>query len=292
MGIHFNLKSSRDAMYCDDAPCFARLKYGHRLDGQLQYVHYFPFSSGDGDCRLEKKFGCLASNNLPAVRAWWEHVLSKRFIYECLEVRPTVDQVLNGRGFKVKCNISHRRMMVVLSILRAPEVVFYTKVNTFTRLLVDGIEPDVAFIMAQIVCQWEDDGAEGFYQISLVPDEEHDVFSPAYMTSDDVSHFFKVWTGDYKKSDLPRAVSYAKHKTYQRFPQKNPKAITRYFATSKERSCFKDCFLTEAYKIVKDRVLYHDIQFGNLRGSAREFSSEEINVIAGLVGVCREFHDV
>jgi hypothetical protein len=291
MGIHFRLNSSMGVMNCEDAPCFARLKYGDRLDGELQHVHYFPFSNGDGECNLGKKFGCSASNNLPAVRTWWEHVLSKRFIHECLVVIPTVDQILNGRGFKVKCNISHRRMMVVLSILRAPEVVFYTKVNTFTRLLVDGIEPDVAFIMAQVVCQWDDD-YRGSYQISLVPDEEHDVFSPAYMTSDDVSHFFKVWTGDYKKSDLPRAVSYAKHKTYQRFPQYNSKAITRYFATSKERGSFKDCFLTEAYKIVKDRDLYHDIQFGNLRGRAKEFSSEEINVIAGLVGVCREFHDV
>jgi hypothetical protein len=284
MSIHFNIVGSSSTKECRSAPCFARLKYTNEDLGELLYIHYFPFSNGDEECRRWERLGRdTANKTLPATILWWEHVLSKRFITDCLVEVPTTQEVLEGSGFKVRCDISYRRMMVVLSILRAPHVLLNTRVRTFSKLIEQGIEPDTAFIMAQIGCVYEVQRGSNEFTIANDYCGEHDVFSSEFMTSDDVARFLKIWSGDYKASDLPRSIMYSKTKTYHRYESHSSKAISRYFTKNNRESRFEDSFLGDMYQLIKGSGLRYDMERGRLRGRKRALSLGEISTISGHI---------
>jgi hypothetical protein len=283
MSIHFHIAGQDGTAKYYTEPCFRRLIDPHAARGELKYIHYFPFSDGDGECSINNQFGTERGNlNLPMIRQWWQHVLSKRFITECLVYVPNIQEILEGSGFKVKCDISYRRMMVVLSILRSPQVLMNQRVKVFSLLLGQGIEADTAFLMSQVVCSYEVCDHDTF-TIATNLCCEHDVFSAGYMTSDDVKRFLKIWSGDYKASDLPRSIMYSKTKTYHRYEAHNPKAIVRYFTRNNYTQQFEESFLGDMYYLVNDSGLRLDMNTGRLRGKQRNLSLGQLSTISGHI---------
>jgi hypothetical protein len=195
---------------------------------------------------------------------------------------PNIQEVLEGSGFKVRCDISYRRMMVVLSILRSPQVLMNTRVKAFSLLLGQGIEADTAFLMSQVVCSYEEYDPYTF-TIATGLCCEHDVFTSGYMTSDDVKRFLKIWSGDYKPSDLPRSIMYSKTKTYHRHEVHNPKAIVRYFTKNDSKETFWNSFLGDMYYLVNGSGLRLDMNTGRLRGKARHLSLGQLSTISGHI---------
>ena len=228
MGIYYDLIGTNGIVSANDRACFGSLKYIETDIGDYLSVKWFPFRCHDYDSNEvmynPERFGGVDQE---VIDAFWHHVLSKRFIRESLIDPPSVCEMRDG--VVARADISARRMMVVLSILRAPQVLG-DRAKCFFDLCERGHNHDLSFWAAMTIFNKTHRNENSDVGVNVVPCGEHDVFSPEHTTRDDLNKFLRIWEGDFKPSDLPRGVKFSTQMCYKRYRDGNRSAISRYFA--------------------------------------------------------------